>query len=349
MFQDITAGLTHEQEGVTITANRDRRLQLDVDGVCYHVAKPDTLLESNIKSLLNYIDQLRQCAGAGTVYTHTTLKLKGGREFMATVKPYQEKRHGYHNPNYLQRVRDLRQSVIYHETQLIKPAPQLFIEADDSMTMAHLDYIRQTGDPTLSVIGTDDKDLWQNPGNIINITTKKTTWNGTWDSMQRGWGENLGWVAFRASDKSKTKKLVGRGMKFFWAQMLAGDSADNIAGLPAIATWVADIYKPIKGNRTAEQLAVGDSLAADMISQARSEADCFNMVHQAYASYYGVHAMFYIFESAFALWLRRTNNVLDVLEYFKQLGVQYTLHEQQVAALHEYQRQCQEVARTWGK
>lgn len=102
------------------------------------------------------------------------------------------------------------------------------LEADDMMA------ISLTKDPDNNIVCSRDKDLLQVPG-----------WHYSWElGRQAEFGpeyvENPGYITLK--DKNK---LSGTGYAFFAAQMLMGDQADNIPGLPkwgAVKTykWLAD-------------------------------------------------------------------------------------------------------------
>jgi hypothetical protein len=85
------------------------------------------------------------------------------------------------------------------------------IEADDALGCAIFNNPR-------AVCASIDKDLWMIPGehyDIVKGTRKKASDPGTLELVEKSYG----------------KKLVGTGFKWFCAQMLMGDSVDNIKGL----------------------------------------------------------------------------------------------------------------------
>jgi len=89
------------------------------------------------------------------------------------------------------------------------------LEADDAMVMAHLE-------PEETILCSRDKDLRQCPGLFYS-----------WELWrQPSYGPLLitkeGTIAL-SEDK---KKIVGNGLAFFYAQLLWGDVADDIPGLP---------------------------------------------------------------------------------------------------------------------
>lgn len=90
------------------------------------------------------------------------------------------------------------------------------MEADDMMS------IDQVASGDKYVICTRDKDLRQVPG-----------WHYGWECGRQP-EYKLRYVTDPGTlELSKDrKKVVGTGIKFFWAQMLTGDTVDNIPGLP---------------------------------------------------------------------------------------------------------------------
>ncbi|CAM0008644.1 exonuclease [Vibrio phage K436] len=341
----ITSVLSHQADGDVLPEHPYRRLNLDADGVVYQVCHPDKSLESNLKELYRYIENLRVICGAQWVINHTTLALKGGREQMAYYKAYQKGRNKQMTEAMRNRVNELRAALVTYQTDRVFPCPQFYQEADDSLTTAHLDYCNQMGDGTASVIGTGDKDLNMTYGIIINLKTKKFTMHGDYvynDELKEGhWYNTYGNVAY------ENKKLVGRGHAFFWGQMLAGDTVDNIAGLPELNGHLVDRYKPLKRKTRAPRpnSSCGASTAVMVLSHCGSDRAAYRCVAEAYRGFFGNDWKFFFFEMAFLLWMRRTHHVLDVMTFLAEVGFEYELHPHQQAALVKYGQACQEL--TW--
>lgn len=137
-------------------------------------------------------------------------------------------------------------------------------EADDMMCM--MQYANQ--DKT--IICSRDKDLRICPG-----------WHYSWEcGGQRSVGpiltDELGWLELRKG------KVLGYGKKFFYYQMLVGDSADHIPGLQGWGQVKA--YKTLEGLETVE--------------------DCHKTVEQAYIDIVGEEgAEEYFMEQANLLWM----------------------------------------------
>ena len=94
------------------------------------------------------------------------------------------------------------------------------IESDDAMAMVQT-FALLTGGET--VICTRDKDLRQVEG-----------WHYGWEcgaqpEYSLRWVDRMGELELT---DTKTKKLVGTGLRFFYAQVLMGAAVDNVPGLP---------------------------------------------------------------------------------------------------------------------
>jgi len=122
------------------------------------------------------------------------------------------------------------------------------LEADDLMS------IHQTESPDDTCIVTVDKDLRQVNG---------------WHYSPEGWNypsfgpkyvtDENSYIEFKNPDK-KGKGIVGTGYQFFWAQMLLGDSTDNIPGLPGH----------------------GPAAVMKLLEQCNTKGECFEAVRDAY-------------------------------------------------------------------
>ncbi len=91
-----------------------------------------------------------------------------------------------------------------------------WFEADDLLKLV---MIRNPGDYTC---GSRDKDLHQIPGRHYGWEIGKQPEFGPMEISELG---------FLKMGEGKTKKLIGGGEKFFYAQMLLGDPVDNIPGI----------------------------------------------------------------------------------------------------------------------
>lgn len=180
------------------------------------------------------------------------------RELVATVKPYKGTRKGekpFHFDNitaYLVANYDCRISN--------------GLEADDLMA------IEQTGRNGQTIICTRDKDLRMVPG-----------WHYGWEcGKQPSFGPELvdskGWL--RLNEKGDVK---GAGLKFFFYQMLVGDTVDNIPGCPKI----------------------GEVKAYKLLNELTTKREHEEAVIEAYKSYYGDEYQERLEEQSKLLWMVR--------------------------------------------
>jgi 5'-3' exonuclease len=142
-------------------------------------------------------------------------------------------------------------------------------EADDAMAIAQMAYI---DDPYFeTVICTIDKDLHQVPGKHYNFVTEKL-----FTATDPG---ELELVESEDKKGAKKYKIKGFGCKWFYAQMLLGDSADNIPGLKGFGpvkvfnilnkfNTEKDLYDKVKG------------LYLDRLEDEMTEEDICNRVYE---------------------------------------------------------------------
>lgn len=124
----------------------------------------------------------------------------------AVTRPYKGTRSGdkpYHYDN-----------LTYHILNQYECKVAIGYEADDLIAIDH------RLDPENTIIVTRDKDLRMIPGNHYGWPLGNRPGFGPRKIDELGYLDEPG------------KKLTGGGMKFFYAQMLMGDSVDNIPGLP---------------------------------------------------------------------------------------------------------------------
>lgn len=221
-----------------------RVLQVDGDFICYFVTcHEDEPWSTMVSSAEVQVETLRLLAGAEKVKLHLTAhnSTKGGRGACAIQKEYQGNRRNKVKPKRLEEMR-------IHLRDSFGAAYWLDQEADDGMCQANWKAI-QNGTPHLSVIASKDKDLTMCQG-----------WHLDWDIGRLYYVDGFGEVHV---DRSKSSpKCVGSGYKFFWAQMLMGDTADNIQGIPKIPGKVLNKIKPTKAITNAYNVLNSDASAA---------------------------------------------------------------------------------------
>jgi len=317
-----------DQVAKTDSVNREvlpgRVAHADADFYCYDCAKIDEPIGENFRILKDTVEARRKLAGASRIVSHVTMGLKSGRTEMATVKPYQEKRDN-RCPEVKARVMALRELLGKWLTPTNSGVIHLDQEADDGMTQAHLKDKAELG-LQKSVLMSGDKDLWMVEGLHCDEVTGEL-YNVV----------GYGLVRFKEVG-NKSPKLVGTGTNWFWHQMLMGDSADNIPGLPKLSGRLANRYLPTKAfNPNRPDLLCGQAKAVAVLKHCTTDLEALIAVHECYNDWYGTSGTTMMFEQAYLLWMRREKNPLDVLDYWKSLGFSYTLTSLQSKAIRDYE------------
>ena len=310
-----------------------RHLQLDADIPAYYFADVDRPVADNFMDLKEYLETQRLMVGAEVVNLHLTMGNKGGREDIAMVNPYQDDRKKNRDEKKQIMVRELRQAMSTYETNTVKPFPWLDQEADDGMTQFQLERIKEHGLQS-SVIMTVDKDLDMVEGIHIHPETFE-------EYVVEGYGHI--WL----DESTSQKKCKGHGTSFLWAQMLMGDSADSIPGLPGVSAQYLNRHFPTKGITNAKSIKAkqtamakrkpglcGAVRAYEILKDCRTDYQAYLKVREAYESHYGKRPFKYtcwrgnehtftaghmMLEQARLLWMRRTPNE-DVLVFFKEVA-----------------------------
>ena len=189
-------------------------LIIDGDGPAYVAAATVKRLDTGIRRFQQAILAQMFMAKAQFVRIHLTASSshKAGRFNMLGVKPYQGNRDNKSKPALLE---PLRQAIANPENWL----PEFYVEmhhvleADDGMIMDAY-RLKDQG-----IIRSDDKDLRMTPYPYYDIKA---------GSVRAG--EPFGWLQPSCAPAG-TVELIGQGPLFFWAQMLMGDTADNVRGI----------------------------------------------------------------------------------------------------------------------
>jgi hypothetical protein len=254
-LDQMLEGLTHEVSYPPTIPGRT--VHIDADFVAYHISyeKPDDpkTIDDMQHNAEVIIEHMRKAAAAEHVHMHLTPSTsdKGGRYTFAIQKPYQGQRTDDKKPRLLHIMRQWlsdRYPGTLHE----------FCEADDGMSSAQYEAIR-LGKTDLSIIASKDKDLRMVSG-----------WHLDWDTGQLRYIEDAwGYVELQEKTSASgqvTKKLYGFGHKWFWAQMLIGDGADNIQGLPKITGKYMNSIQPTAPVIEAKRI-LADQTATDKQKQ----------------------------------------------------------------------------------
>ena len=261
-FSQLEGVQAIEPQGVPVVLRR--RVHIDADMLAYQCGGNDeTDVATSRRILKSKIDLFKDASGAEGVLLHLTASgsTKADRAAIAYTKPYQGQRKG-HRPKNWQYLRD------YMAEGLAGPVKQWFDrEADDGFGFisAHC---------PLDVIATRDKDMRMLPGLHLN-----------WDTYE------LVHVPADVFGLEAGGKLYGH--KWFWTQMLWGDAADNIPGLPKHPDFPR---------------GVGEVAAGKLLAFAHDDDSAAQAVAQAYKAHWGDEWADRFVEQASLLWIRRTSH-----------------------------------------
>lgn len=196
-------------------------LAMDADSAIYQIAATTNSIETAKRRFVLACQTIQLLSNADSVEVHLTPKhcTKAGRFKIKAQKPYQANREGAKKPAL---VEPLRYAVGRKQLHLPDNFELVFndtYEADDSVIMSGVKW----GDEC--VIYSLDKDLLCTRNRMLcpetNLIVPGVPMNSVGTLMLK--------------ELSSTKKSVGRGPLFFWAQMLMGDHADNIKGITKVA------------------------------------------------------------------------------------------------------------------
>lgn len=252
---------------------------VDGDYMAYFAAGKDTMHHAQCRNnILARCRKLQRVTGATKVIMHLTCggSDKGGRFLIAEFQPYQKQRKGSKKPLNWQAARD---AMTDHDGSAFIPKIWRDREADDGMAYWS-DIPRSRGDALdIHVIHAADKDMRMFAGLHVNWKT---------------WHHTL--VPHGAFEVIGDDGLL-YGHKWFWQQMLEGDSADAIPGLPGC----------------------GKTTAPKLLAHTTDNTTAYAAVETAYKARMGEHWQTHMVEQAALLWMRqsRTADVLD----FLSLGV----------------------------
>lgn len=251
-----------------------RVLLVDGDGLCYFCAGKDGSAagEARVRLKDKVLSAMRAVgAERARILVTASGSHKGHRYAIATRKPYQGQRSGSRRPdNWL----FLRTYLTEDNADLERLGMQVVLtstaEADDlfgSMAATLTD----------CVIYTQDKDMRMIPGvhldwsSHVPVTLKPGVW------------------AIDHNDKRY-------GRSWFWLQLLQGDTADNIPGLPKFVT--AD----------GKEKLIGEKTALDKLTGVESDMGALLVVSDLYQSYYKERWLVELLEQGILLWMRNDSD-----------------------------------------
>lgn len=195
-------------------APSDTVLLLDADQAVYKAASTVKRLDTAIRRFYQLVLEEKFYTNAKEVRAYITPSdnFKCGRFLLPTVKPYQGQRATREEmPLKAPLKAHLIANPHEYAAQGIEIIYDYQAEADDLIIADSIAFGER------GLVSSFDKDM--------NLC-RGPKWNpelGTVDTINDAYG----WVEY---DKSRGK-IVGHGTAFFWAQMLMGDSADNVKGI----------------------------------------------------------------------------------------------------------------------
>ncbi|WIS40029.1 exonuclease [Acinetobacter phage vB_Ab4_Hep4-M] len=192
----------------------------DGDSDCYYVCTQYRKMQTILNNFEIAIQEKMFLTGATTARVHLTPTgcAKNGRHLLNTVKPYQGNREGKQKPANLEELRNIAPDY-FKDHPTIKVFSHYDIEADDALMIDHYHY--QNG-----ILVSADKDLQISPHKSYNMD------EGKFETLLKG--DRFGWIAKKewlTPSLKPASKIVGKGTKFFFAQLLMGDVADNVKGI----------------------------------------------------------------------------------------------------------------------
>jgi hypothetical protein len=300
----------------------NRTLLVDGDGLCYYCAgNDDTDVGTARSNLISKVRRAAELVGAEHVKVLVTGagSHKGHRYAIARGKPYQGQRAGSRRPKNWQGLRDL----------LDTGFPGVEIETTYTAEADDLFGFYAYNDPDNTVILTQDKDMRMLPGTHLDWVTNRVhvVEHGLATVRQEHIMYNRRVVDSVFNDKQY-------GHKWFWLQMLHGDTADNIPGLP----------KYVANFDSARAKPVGEVTAGKLLAQAEEKGPDFgSAVAYYYATYYDNRWLVEMLEQACLLWMRRNpDNWADCAEYGGPM-YQFTDHEYWPAAYAEIEQRVRQA------
>jgi DNA polymerase-1 len=271
------------QSNGNVSLVKGRVLLADGDGLAYYCAgNEDTTPGEARRKLTDKLDAARAACGAERVIILLTARgsHKGYRRAVAKRKGYQAQRSGDNRQKQWAFLRELMETGQLPNVEVISTS---ISEADDLFAV----YAATGGD---YVIFTQDKDMRMVPGLHLDWVTH---------------------LMFRLDADAPfhvhhNDKRWGRG--WFWQQMLHGDNADNIPGLPFYrdGTVYSHTHKDKEKRGQIKDIPCGEKASAvvDVLPNLSSDAQCIIHIGALYNSCYDDRWVVEMLEQGILLWMR---------------------------------------------
>lgn len=250
-----------------------RVLHIDGDYAAYYCSGKDgTPIGLARRNVIDRIEKAVRASGAESVDVHLTSgsSHKGYRYLVAESRPYQGQRNAGRKPDNWHALRDFMEN---YEGSLFNPVTWSDREADDGM--AYMSTVQLSAGKS-PVIHTRDKDMRMFGGLHLE-----------WQTFV---SHNVPLGCFESYDRDG----LMYGHKWFWSQMLTGDSADHIPGLPR----------------------VGKEAALRILRDIHNNEQAFGVVTELYRSKIGDRWADYFVEQAALLWMR-VCPMVDIVDYLR--------------------------------
>lgn len=229
----------------------DQRIK-EIEGECW-ADQPSTLYLTGSEYVMGMVNRVIQRDGVLPIEYKPNFRFD-----VATVKPYKGNRKDVVKP--------------YHTRNLIAYMMAMYdvdvangYEADDAII------INTLLDPDNTIVCTRDKDLRQAGRHHFGWACGKQPQFGPKEI------DPFGSLEYNATKK----KLTGEGIKFFYSQLLTGDSVDNIPGLPGC----------------------GPAKAFKLLDELETEQELCKAVEAAYESKYEGEGLDFMYEQAHLLYM----------------------------------------------
>lgn len=299
-----------------------RVVHVDADILAYILSAKNDKLKTQkgrrwaiTQAALEYTQELKFETGSEFVVMHTTpsKSTKGGRFNQALLKVYQGNRKDKVKPQELTWTRE--ELLSKDRAGVWTGFPHYNQEADDGLAQA-LYNARNKGEEHLAVLCSQDKDLGMCQG--LHVDWDDHTRMFTVDEVGKLWIDTSG----------KQDKVRGNGFMWFCYQMLAGDTADDISGIPKLTQEMALKYfgsAPKNGNPK----ACGSKTAYKILKDMTSREELFEAIVEMYW-HYGETIGFKSYakeditskqaflSEAYLLWMRETENPEDFNRFIHQ-------------------------------
>lgn len=228
------------------------------------------LFLNNSQFISKYLNKQRERAGEDKV-----VYLENFREKAATTRTYKGNRSKVKPFHYKNLVIHILSSHPYH-------VAENGIEADDAMCIYQM-----KSPPLTTVICSRDKDLKQCPGLHYSWEIANQPAKGPFEVSE--FGRLTKEIRQRKTKKGEIineTKYYGDGKKFFYFQMLTGDTTDNIIGV----------------------MGRGSAFAYNLLNDASTERECYELAAEVYVKFFGDE------------WEEKWKEMSDLLYMIKELN-----------------------------